>query len=178
VAELGANATGYLPMDGFHLANSELARLGCSHVKGAPDTFDGFGFVALVKRLRQADDAIVYAPAFDRMVETAIAGAIPIPREVPLVVAEGIYLLLDTPPWSRLRGLIDEVWYIEPDDSRRPDWLVDRHVRNGRSREAAEEWVYRSDEANAVLVRAAKDRADLFIRPDPADMSASDGRTG
>lgn len=177
VARLG-DTSRYLPMDGFHLANAELARLGRSHVKGAPDTFDGSGFVALMERLRRADDETVYAPAFDRTIETAIAGAIPIPREVLLVVAEGIYLLLDTPPWSRLRGLMDEVWYIEPDDRQRLAWLVDRHVRNGRSRMAAEEWVYRSDEANAVLVRASRHRADLLIRPDRVDASGSSAQTG
>ena len=32
-----------VPMDGFHLANSELERLGRHQRKGAPDTFDAAG---------------------------------------------------------------------------------------------------------------------------------------
>lgn len=32
-----------VPMDGFHLASAELARLGRAGRKGAPDTFDSAG---------------------------------------------------------------------------------------------------------------------------------------
>ena len=47
-----------VPMDGFHLANVELARLGRAHRKGAPDTFDSAGYVDLLKRLHsQAADS-------------------------------------------------------------------------------------------------------------------------
>ena len=56
-----------VPMDGFHLANVELARLGRAHRKGAPDTFDSAGYVDLLKRLHsQAADEIIYAPEFRR----------------------------------------------------------------------------------------------------------------
>ncbi|MGH3794230.1 MAG: hypothetical protein ACRDSP_05010 [Pseudonocardiaceae bacterium] len=40
-------------MDGFHLAHAELVRLGSVDRKGAPDTFDVRGFVALLVRLRE-----------------------------------------------------------------------------------------------------------------------------
>ena len=35
-----------VPMDGFHLAQVELQRLGRADRKGAPDTFDSAGYVA------------------------------------------------------------------------------------------------------------------------------------
>ncbi|MBD5655735.1 MAG: nucleoside/nucleotide kinase family protein, partial [Candidatus Eremiobacteraeota bacterium] len=35
-----------VPMDGFHLANAELRRLGIGDRKGAEDTFDSAGYVA------------------------------------------------------------------------------------------------------------------------------------
>ena len=41
-----------VPMDGFHLAGAELARLGRADRKGAPDTFDAAGYAALLARLR------------------------------------------------------------------------------------------------------------------------------
>ena len=41
-----------VPMDGLHLADVELSRLGRRDWKGAPDTFDAFGFLALLRRLR------------------------------------------------------------------------------------------------------------------------------
>ena len=152
-------------MDGFHLANRELLRLGRRDRKGAPDTFDGEGYVALVERLRRNGPETVYAPDFDRGLDEAIAGSIAIPAEVVLIVTEGNYLLLDEHPWSRLRSLIDDIWYLQPDDGQRVAGLVDRHVSYGRERIAAEEWVQRSDEANAALVRSTMSRADLLIRP-------------
>lgn len=41
----------YLPMDGFHLANPTLDALGRHDRKGAIDTFDAWGFVALLERV-------------------------------------------------------------------------------------------------------------------------------
>jgi pantothenate kinase len=158
-------AAAYLPMDGFHLAQAELARLGRADRKGAPDTFDGAGFVALLRRLREAGDDVVYAPAFDRGLEEPIAGAIPISRDIPLVVTEGIYLLLPGPPWDQVRPLLDDAWYVDLEPEVRLERLIDRHVRFGRSPVAAREWVFRSDEANARLVEASRDRADLVVGP-------------
>src|SRR6478672_5590706 len=41
-----------VPMDGFHLADVELARRGLLERKGAPETFDAWGYAALLARLR------------------------------------------------------------------------------------------------------------------------------
>ena len=41
-----------VPMDGFHLADVELARRGLLDRKGAPETFDGWGYAALLARVR------------------------------------------------------------------------------------------------------------------------------
>lgn len=151
------------PMDGYHLAQAELERLGRADRKGAPDTFDAGGYVALLRRLRAADEEIVYAPRFDRHAEEPVAGAIGIEREVPLVVTEGNYLLLDDGPWREVRGLLDAAWFVQVDDDLRRAELVERHVRHGRSPEAAEDWVRRVDEPNATLVAASRDRADLVV---------------
>lgn len=104
-------------MDGFHLAQKELCRLGRDGRKGAPDTFDALGYVALLQRLRsqvpQYSDAtdieIIYAPAFDRGIEEAIAGAIPVDSRIAAVVTEGNYLLHTEGNWNNVRGLLDEV---------------------------------------------------------------------
>ncbi|BAG18264.1 nucleoside/nucleotide kinase family protein [Streptomyces griseus] len=164
VAELDGRAA-LVPMDGFHLAAAELDRLGRAERKGAPDTFDAAGYVALLRRLRAPDPLhTVYAPAFDRSLEEPVAGALPVPPAVPLVVTEGNYLLLDDGPWAPVRTLLDEVWFLEPDPEARVRRLVDRHVRHGRPRRRAEEWVARSDEANARLVERGRNRADLIVR--------------
>jgi pantothenate kinase len=154
-----------VPMDGFHLANAELARLGRSQRKGAEDTFDSAGYVALLQRLRdQRAGEVVYAPEFHREIEEAIAGAIPVFPEHRVIVTEGNYLLLDSGHWSKVRALIDEIWYIEIDPELRLQWLVARHVRFGRDEAAAREWVARTDEPNAALIASKRARANLIVR--------------
>ncbi|MEU9097586.1 nucleoside/nucleotide kinase family protein [Streptomyces sp. NPDC048361] len=163
VGRLGGEAV-LVPMDGFHLANAELRRLGRAERKGAPDTFDAAGYVALLRRLRSPDPGtVVYAPDFDRTLEEAVAGSIAIDPRVPLVVTEGNYLLHDDGPWQQVRDLVDEVWYLQIDDSERVRRLVERHVRHGKDRSHAERWVKESDEVNARLVAPARMRADLVI---------------
>jgi pantothenate kinase len=162
VAEVGGLAV-IVPMDGFHLTNSELERLGRRERKGAPDTFDAEGYVALLRRLRSDDGEVVYAPAFPRETDEPLADGIAVPRRVPLVVTEGNYLLLDSGPWAAIRSLLDETWYLEPDDRTRIDRLIDRHVRHGKSLEEARAWVAGSDESNAALIAATRDRADIIV---------------
>ncbi|GAB3275969.1 nucleoside/nucleotide kinase family protein [Parasphingorhabdus pacifica] len=162
LGSLGASAAA-VPMDGFHLAGAELRRLGRADRKGAPDTFDAAGYVALLRRLRDPGDEVVYAPAFHREVEESFAGSIPVAPDVPLVITEGNYLLLDDHPWSQVRGLLDEVWYLGLDGDRRIERLIARHVRYGKSPEQAREWVHRSDEANTALIAPTRVRADLVV---------------
>jgi pantothenate kinase len=154
----------HVPMDGFHLADVELDRLGRRERKGAPDTFDAAGYAALLRRLREErDDEVVYAPGFERVLEQPIAGAIPVPPTARLVVTEGNYLLLDTGAWARVRPQLDEVWFCELDEDERLRRLVARHEEFGKSHEQAVAWVRRSDERNAELVAATRDLADLVV---------------
>lgn len=158
-----------VPMDGFHLANAELARLGCADRKGAPHTFDAAGYVALLARLRlRTEGEVVYAPAFRREIEEAVAGAIAVPPETELVITEGNYLLLDQGPWAGVQEQLDAVWFIDIDDDIRRARLVARHVRYGRTEEEARAWVMRSDEPNAVLVNASRGRADAMLSANSA----------
>ena len=151
-----------VPMDGFHLAASELHRLGRHERKGAPDTFDAAGYVALLQRLRANAEDVVYAPEFRREIEEPIAGAIAVPRGVPLVITEGNYLLL----WPQVRTLLDEVWFVEADEQARLARLIARHMAFGRTRAEAEERAYGSDQRNAELIAASRDGADLIVWSD------------
>lgn len=153
-------------MDGFHLANEELVRLGRRDRKGAPDTFDVAGFRTLLDRLRADGPETVYAPRFDRSSETAVAGAIGIGPEVRLVITEGNYLLLDRPGWADLRERLDEAWFLELSDAARRERLLARRTRNGDSPAEALAWVERVDLPNARLVAPSAARADVLIRLD------------
>ncbi|HTX01096.1 MAG TPA: nucleoside/nucleotide kinase family protein [Acidimicrobiales bacterium] len=162
VAALGPEAV-LVPMDGFHLAQVELHRLGRAERKGAIDTFDAAGFVALLERLRRGGPEIVYAPAFRREVEEPIAGAIPVPPGTPVVVTEGNYLLAGEGGFAAVRGLLDEVWYLELAEEVRLERLVRRHVDFGRALAAAEAWARGTDQVNADLVAATRPAADLVV---------------
>jgi pantothenate kinase len=157
----GVPAT-YVPMDGFHLADVALSALGLLDRKGAPETFDAWGYAALLARVREADRT-VWAPGFERDLEQPLAGAIAVPADTELVVTEGNYLLLDRPEWRAVRAELDEAWFLDcPDDVRRSR-LVARHVGFGKSPGEAEAWVARVDDANAALVAASRERADRVV---------------
>lgn len=158
-----------VPMDGFHLANVELARLGRAGRKGAPDTFDAAGYVALLRRLRgQRPGEIVYAPEFRREIEEPVAGAIAVLPATRLVITEGNYLLMDEGPWSEVAGLLDDSWYVDVDDDLRRQRLIERHMRFGRDLAAARAWAEQTDEPNARRIAATRSRAAAVIRWDDA----------
>jgi pantothenate kinase len=160
--ELGA-AAAYVPLDGFHLAHQLLVENGLVERKGAPDTFDAAGYVALLRRLRDPAEGVVYAPRFDRDIEDSIANAIPVPPDVPLVITEGNYLLLRSGPWAQVADLLDEVWYIELAEDTRLRRLIGRHMEFGRDRAEARDRATGSDQRNAVLIEAGRDYASLVV---------------
>ncbi len=154
----------HVPMDGFHLADAQLDRLGLRDRKGAPDTFDADGYAAALGRVRRETRWPVYVPGFERDLEQPIAAALVVEPAARLVVSEGNYLLLPQERWQRARAQVDAVWFVTGDDALRVSRLVERHVRFGKTPDAASEWVHRSDEANAALVAASGTTADRVVR--------------
>jgi len=164
-AALGPQVAALVAMDGFHLANSVLERLGRRDRKGAPDTFDADGYLALLRRLRTASaPEVVYAPEYRREVGESIGSAVEVASTVRLVLTEGNYLLLDTGAWAGVRAQLDAVWFLEVDDDVRLERLVRRHEQFGRSPAAARSWAHGTDQRNAELIAGTRARADLIIR--------------
>jgi pantothenate kinase len=159
-AALGAPV---VAMDGFHLPNDVLRARGLLAVKGAPETFDATGFLALVRAIRDTSET-VSCPAFDRTIDAAVADRVRVVPGDVVVVVEGNYLLLDRPPWVSLSEAFDAVAYLDVPDEIRRSRLIARHVEFGRDPADAAEFVHRSDEANAALVEASRIRADLLVR--------------
>ncbi len=162
-AEHGPHTAVAIGMDGFHLANAELARLGLASRKGAPDTFDAAGFVALLRRLRDPAETLVYVPVYSRTMHESIGSAVPVPARVRVVVVEGNYLLLPHPPWDLVPGLLDLTCYLDAPQDARVESLLRRQRMRGLDQEAALDWVNRSDEANAALIATTRHRADVIL---------------
>ncbi|KAB7788190.1 nucleoside/nucleotide kinase family protein [Bifidobacterium cebidarum] len=153
----------WVPMDGYHLADVELKRLGRLQRKGAIDTFDARGYRSLLQRIHQGEDGVIYAPMFERDLEQPLAGAIPVFPWTRLVVTEGNYLLDEADAWKDVRAAMTEVWYVDVDDDLRRERLVERHIQFGKTPEQARKWVMEVDEINARRIAACRGRADATV---------------
>lgn len=161
----------HVPMDGFHLADTELDRLGLRDRKGAPETFDPGGFAALLARIRIGES--VWAPAFERTLEQPIAQSLPITAATRVVISEGNYLLLQGGRWPEVRRYFDEIWFCRIDDDLRRERLIVRHVQFGKTPQQALAWVLRSDERNAELIAETARYADLVVDLDNYGLAGS-----
>jgi len=162
---LEPNAT-VLPMDGFHLPQAELVRLGRRQRMGSPDTFDVGGFLSTVASIRGAFGSSgqhVTAPGFDRETEEPIPGALDISPEFPCVIVEGNYLLLDSGGWEATAGLLDASFFVEIDEDIRLQRLIARHERFGKTSTDARAWALGPDADNARIIEATAARADYRI---------------
>ncbi len=151
-----------VPMDGFHLSTRLLTPEALTR-RGAIDTFDGGGYLALLRRIAAGNEETVYAPAYQRGLEEPIAGAIAVPRWARIVITEGNYLLTDAPYWRDIRSLLDEVWLIETPAETRLSRLAARHASFGMDEASARQWAEGPDEANARLIGQTSHLADRVI---------------
>ncbi|MGG6380487.1 nucleoside/nucleotide kinase family protein [Paenarthrobacter sp. NEAU-H11] len=161
--QFGPGQAVVVPMDGFHLGNAIIDGTPLRQRKGAMDTFDAGGYLSLLDRLARRDEPVVYAPEFRRTLDEPVAASIAVPAEVPLVITEGNYLLMEQGPWKGIRARLDEVWFVDTPPALRLGRLVERHVSFGMDRQAAEAWAAGPDEANAVLILATRQAADRVI---------------
>ncbi|WP_205413107.1 nucleoside/nucleotide kinase family protein [Austwickia chelonae] len=152
-------------LDGFQLSQSALSRMGRATRRGAPDTFDVEGYLALLRRLRSDDEQTVWAPEFRRETDDPVAGSVPVRPSTRVVITEGNYLLLPERPWAQARELCDEVWFVEVPERVRILRLVNRHAHYGLSRAQARARVtVGADGENAKLVRGTRGRGDFVVR--------------
>lgn len=173
-----AVAVALVPMDGYHLAQHVIDVAGTAAIKGAPVTFDGAGYVVLLRRLvTPPPDETVYAPEFRRAIEEPIAGAVAVGPEIEVVITEGNYLLVDEPPWAAVASLLTETWYLDVPEELRLERLVSRHIAFGRTPEVAKiRSTTGTDGRNAETVLATRSRADVLIRPSQRAISSSSTR--
>ncbi|QGN35623.1 nucleoside/nucleotide kinase family protein [Microlunatus sp. Gsoil 973] len=151
-----------LGMDAFHLAQRILDRRGQAAIKGAPETFDGLGYLRLLERITQTSET-VYAPVFERGIEDSIAHAVEITPDTWLIITEGNYLLLDAEPWRQLRHVVDETWFVSLEEKVRQERLLHRHLAFGHEPTEARERTLGSDQHNAELISTRRLTPDVWI---------------
>jgi pantothenate kinase len=153
-----------LPMDGYHYDDLHLVPAGLRPRKGAPMTFDVGGLYHTLKRLHDRDEDEVAVPVFDRKIEIARAGARLIPRDVPVIVVEGNWLLLNQSPWDRLRPMFDLTVMVEVPEHVLRARLRGRWERLGLSEAEIVEKLEENDLPNGRWVRDGSIPADHVIR--------------
>ncbi|QMU80662.1 nucleoside/nucleotide kinase family protein [Streptacidiphilus sp. PB12-B1b] len=162
---LGTDTAAYLPLDGFHLSNRQLERLGLADRKGSPPSFDVHGYVALLRRVGGVPppEHDVYAPDYDRALHEPVAARHVIRPGVRLVVTEGNYLGLDAAGWREAAALLDGLWYLDAPDDLREQRLEERHRGNGSSAERTRSRIADNDRPNGELVKSARSRSHRII---------------
>jgi pantothenate kinase len=159
-----AGLAAVLPMDGYHYDDLYLVPAGLRPRKGAPHTFDVGGLYHTLARMRARDEAEVAVPVFDRKIEIARAGARLIPAEVPVIVVEGNWLLLDQAPWTRLRPLFDVTVMVEVPEHVLRARLRGRWDRLGLTEPEIMAKLEENDLPNGRLVRDGSVAADYRIQ--------------
>lgn len=153
----------YVPMDGFHMKHAKLEALGTAQDKGMPHTFEGAAFADFLARLKAADGP-VSGPGYSRRIEDVVQDAFTVEARVRLLVVEGNYLLLDTPPWDRIRPMLDLAAFIDVPRETVRARLLKRHAEEGLfTDERNREHIERVDLTNYDLVKRSRPRADLAI---------------
>lgn len=159
--QAGGRAARAIPMDGFHLDNAILDARGLRHRKGAPETFDAHGFIALVGRISEGKE-VVY-PLFDRTRDLAVAGAATIGADIDIAVFEGNYLLFDEAPWRDLTQHWDLSVWLDTPEALVTARCVQRWRDHGHGEAAALERAEGNDLPNARRIMAARLPSDITI---------------
>lgn len=162
--ERAAGMAAVLPMDGYHYDDLHLVPAGLRPRKGAPETFDVGGLYHTLKRIRARDEEFVAVPVFDRDIEIARAGARMIPAEVPVIVVEGNYLLMQREPWSRLRPMFDVAVLVEVPEPVLRERLRARWVHYGLTEDEIAWKLDGNDLPNGRVVMAESTGADFRLR--------------
>ena len=151
-----------VPMDGFHLDNAILEKRGQLAIKGAPETFDFEGFIRLIRALRSREKVI--APKFDRARDLAIAGAIEVQPDCPVVIVEGNYLMFDEMPWKSLSTMWSISARLDVPMQELRARLIQRWLNQNLSRAAATRRAESNDIPNAQRVINAALPCDFDLK--------------
>lgn len=157
------NLAAVVQMDGFHFDDGLLKSLGRLQHKGAPDTFDVYGLISLLDRLKRNTEAFVLAPMFDRDLEISRAAAKRVDQKTQLIIVEGLYLLLNANPWSLLKQYFDLSVNMNVTQAELRQRLEQRWQSHGYNEAQIKEKVDGNDMPNARFIIAESRPPDLVF---------------
>jgi len=161
-----------VPMDGFHLPRSTLDEMPNKAEayarRGASWTFDPIGILSLVTKLsesRSKSADIILAPSFDHAVKDPVADGITISKDIQFVILEGNYLLLNEEPWDKIKGMVDESWFVDIDPVLAKGRIAKRHIKSGieDNWDAAVKRAEGNDLLNGEVVRQKLVQPDVVV---------------
>ena len=162
--EVAPGRAALLEMDGYHYDDHVLIERGLRSRKGSPDTFDVFGLLHMLDRLKHNQEDEIAVPVFDRDLEISRAGTRLISRSVRALIVEGNYLLLDQHPWSGLHAMFDITVAIDAAEDILRQRLVERWRSYGFSPTEIEAKVERNDLPNGRYILSNSKPADFVLR--------------
>lgn len=149
-------------MDGYHLDNEELDRIGLRHRKGAPETFDVRGFLALLKDIHDGD-LPKQVPEFDRLKDKVVFSGKSVDSSHNLIIVEGNYLLLKDPLWEELKPIFDFTIFLSPGADTIRERIMLRWQNLDYSADEARSKLDLNDMPNAERVIGGSAKADLQL---------------
>lgn len=152
-----------VPMDGFHFDNVLLDEWHLRDRKGAPETFDKTGFLALVRRLK-TEKGDISVPVFDRSMDLSRASARVVRASQRFVIIEGNYLLLQREGWRELKPLFDLTVMLRPEIHVIEERLIRRWLDYGFAHDEAVKKARGNDLSNAKIVLEESFPAEITLQ--------------
>lgn len=171
-AVLPADCFQVIGMDGWHYPNNILNQrtttdpegniVPLMQRKGGPESFDVSALAASLDRLK-ADRQTLSLPVYDRRLHEPRPDGMTVLPETRILLIEGNYLLLDTPPWDQLYRRLSPRLFLAGNVQQANERLIARHMRGGLSRAEAELKNRRNDRLNIELVSTTQSQADYLL---------------
>jgi len=150
-----------LPMDGFHLKNSELKKksamidgkyVSLYSIKGAKETYDTEKLFGCMKRLSRGDS--FYWPAYSRTLHDPVEKGVWVKESRCIYIIEGNYLLLSQHPWTLLQQFFNKRIFTASRERILQPRIIRRKQMGGISRSEARCHYKKSDRRNIREVLA------------------------
>jgi hypothetical protein len=157
-----------ITIDAYHFPNNFLTShfaegVPLKQVKGRFDTYD---VAALARDLKAfASGANVAFPAYSRKLHDPVPDSVLITAPATLLVVEGLWLLSDQGEWARVKPLLDFCYFIDSDQERTRQAVIQRHMTGGRTLESASKHYEEVDGRNSDLALQTRHKADKVIPP-------------